>query len=220
MLWFTWSKACWATKNLLCSKSTCKAGQTLLQSTRATQSIIETCSVPAESLIFIWELWLCTQAAPGYSCAHTGSEAPPKSHLHTAWLCWAKAGSFYLGNELLPRSLSGCVLVYGVCRARGVRRVFLEKCFVFVVILSTPVTAKDVNQATPLIIKSVWSFSWVHTDLRIVWVLLLEPLLLSHEKPNIQLNRRMIIFGLKYLCSLALYALWDWKDVAWWVPVI
>lgn len=61
------------------ARSTCKAGQILLQSTRATQCIIEICSVAAERLIFIWELCLCTQAAPGYWCAHTKSDAPHKA---------------------------------------------------------------------------------------------------------------------------------------------
>lgn len=93
----------------------------------------------------------------------------------------------------------------------------LKKCLFFVVILSTPVTAKDVNQATPLATKSIWSFSWLHTHLRIVGALLLVSLLLSHKQPNIQLNRRMIILGFKNSYSLVPYALWDWENVAWWL---
>lgn len=117
--------------------------------------------------------------------------------------CWGKKPSCVLGGW------------QGQSRACGVRSGFLKKCRVFVVIFSTPVTAKGANRATPLATKSVWSFSCVHTHLRIVGALFLVPLLLSHKKPNFQLNRRMIALDFKYSYSLVPYALWHWKNVAW-----
>lgn len=84
--------------------SACKAGQTLLQSTRATQCVIEMCSVAAERLISIWELCLCTQAAPGSSCAPPKSAACHRAQ-HSAWLSCARHPA---GHWAPSQGLSAC----------------------------------------------------------------------------------------------------------------